>query len=249
MQDTNQQLWHSTTSNSESNDPVLSTLARYELRKLFQGILSGGISSSPQYPLAANPQQINQLLRQPVPQLPDQQRVQQLETLLLMRHQISTQLNEHYNSNPYSPKRREPGYHILLTMLEQEIFQVLEVMLAQPPLRAKILLEAAVSCFAFAYEDSICRAIAHDGKYYGLVASLSAQQRLFAHQFDWLLRNLGMSTVLTISDSRYRLWIDLRAPSYRVLHKQGQQLLHRLQSFQAVLRTLKQDPLTHHPLQ
>jgi hypothetical protein len=219
-----------------SATPALSPLARYQLRKLFH---KPTLSTAPKAPRSIAPS-THKTLPAPLPRSiaprSTEQSIQQLETRLLMHQELSKPSHDRLVAQRHSFINPT-----VLATLEQEIFQLLGLRTTSLQVRSQILAETDVHCFAFVYDNEICNAIAHDGKYYGLITFLSSHQRLAAYQYDWLLRSLGISTMLTVSDNRYRLWVDLRASSYPILRKQGTQFLQRLQSFQSALRKFQQN--------
>ncbi len=74
-----------------------------------------------------------------------------------------------------------------------------------------VMPEQQLSSFNFYREDDIHEGIWHEGNVYSLNQEFSVRSRLAAYQFAYELAEQGAAVLITISTSRYAVWVGLRA--------------------------------------
>lgn len=201
-------LYAAATSQPDKADqPGLSPLARYHLRKLLAHYQQATANKPPTSPLS-------------LPEvLPTRQAfasdVKQLETLVLMHQKLS-----------------ETSDHATLQCLEQKIVNLLRLNPATKQITAKILADSSVYHFCFFHANAVRQGIFHEGQHYGLIDTLAIPDRLVAYQLVWFLGLLEIPAILTTghADGLYGLWIAIKSPSYPVFLKHGKDIVLRMRS-------------------
>ncbi|MEP0915748.1 hypothetical protein NC981_02890 [Leptolyngbya sp. DQ-M1] len=71
---------------------------------------------------------------------------------------------------------------------------------------------------------------------YGAAYQFDLRYRLQAHQMAWVLAEAKIPIVVTLSATRFVIWINLQSPSYGVLVRQDVSLLKTLSLVSLALR-------------
>ncbi|MBD2104993.1 hypothetical protein [Leptolyngbya sp. FACHB-261] len=91
-----------------------------------------------------------------------------------------------------------------------------------------IVREQQLQPFNFYLEGALQKGIRHEGELYGLAHEFSLQSRLQAYHLAYGLAVKGVPVMITISETRYAVWVSLRSPIYQnlqaILQRQSAQL-------------------------
>ncbi len=127
--------------------------------------------------------------------------------------------------------------HEGLTEIKRRIFRLLDLRGAStrrdaiPPL----VPEQNVLGFRFLQQGRLKQGIRFENEVYGLIREYGLGMEQQAHQITWALIERAIPVVLTVSEERYGLWVNLRSPTYAVLMNQGNSLLDRINLIQTKL--------------
>lgn len=128
-------------------------------------------------------------------------KVRELETLVYL-HQNS-------DTNKLYPSENA-------TDIEQKILWLLglKFLALLPAMSVKIVPESAASLFHFVLDAQIHQGIRYIDELYGLVLEFQAEQNLQAYRLLLKLIDQKVPFILTVSESRHGIWVNLRSPTY-----------------------------------
>jgi hypothetical protein len=106
--------------------------------------------------------------------------------------------------------------------------QLLFILSGQVP---HLLQEDQASIFQFYHAQEMRFGLRHAQQLYGQVYQVAGDRRLQAFKLFWILMQKKVSALLTIGETQYRIWVDLRSPDYKSLSSQGLELLNTLDRF------------------
>lgn len=155
-------------------------------------------------------QDLNELLAEiyPPPQL--SAKLHELD-MLVQHHQLS----KTEGANPYGGS----------SDLEQKILWLLDLrfLALLPAMSPSIVPEDAASRFHFMLRGSMHEGLRHADDLYGKVLEFGAEHELPTYSLLLTLINQQTAFLLTVSESRHVIWVDLRSPSYyRLMEQSGQ---------------------------
>ncbi len=102
-----------------------------------------------------------------------------------------------------------------------------------------ILQEESINIIRFYYCEKIREGIQLNSEIYGLTHQFPAIHRLYVYQLAWALTEQGVPLKLTMSETRYGIWVDLRSPTYPALLSQDITLFKVFLHLYTVLRQCK----------
>jgi hypothetical protein len=83
----------------------------------------------------------------------------------------------------------------------------------------EILDESAIAKFRFHQTGRLWEGIRYNGELYGLVETFDSIYRLQAYCLAWMLTEDQIPNILTTSDTRFAVWVNIRSPQYPGLLK------------------------------
>lgn len=137
----------------------------------------------------------------------------------------------------YQQLEQNPANATALMEIKRRIFQTLgfEIKNTTPSQYPLILRESAIDKFFF-FQDQIREGMRYADALYGAAYQFDLRCRLQAYQMAWVLAEAKIPLVVTLSPSRFVIWINLQSPSYRVLARQDVSLLKTLSLVSLALR-------------
>ncbi|MBE9010035.1 hypothetical protein IQ250_07435 [Pseudanabaenaceae cyanobacterium LEGE 13415] len=160
-------------------------------------------------------------------------------------HQFSssrTQLQElELLTNLYQQLERNPANSSAIAEIKRRIFQTLgfqnnNVPSAQLP---SIVQEGTIEVFRFFHKNQIREGIRFDNTLFAAVYQFELTYRLQAYQMAWTLSEAKIPLVISLSPTRFVIWVNLQCPSSSVLLCQDAQLLETLFKLNLALRKAK----------
>jgi hypothetical protein len=129
-----------------------------------------------------------------------------------------------------------------LRQIKQQIFQLLgfNLIAVLPEQLPTILPEEEAHWFRVYQNCCVQECLRYKHEYYGLAHDFKNADRLQAYQFAWALAKQGIPLLLTVSTSRYVIWVKLRSPAYARLPKQSKWLLKMVLPLYSTLSKFKQ---------
>lgn len=205
---------------------ALSPIAQYCIRKLlkqnFENLDSLFLSASNLSGLS-DPQ-IDRLLHQ----FASANQSFQLQELELL-----TKLYQQLESNPANSSAiAEIKRRILQTLG----FQLNAVPSTQLP---QIIQESSIEIFRFFHDNQVREGIRFGNALYAAAYQFDIDYRLQAYQMAWALSETKVPLVVSLSPTRFVIWVNLQSPSYLVLLRQDSQLLKTLLTVNLALRRAK----------
>jgi hypothetical protein len=88
-----------------------------------------------------------------------------------------------------------------------------------------VLPEHLVTHFTFYIQGQVRQGMRKQEKLYGLLKSVEGAQKMQIYQLAWALCEQGLPCILTLSESRYAIWVPLRSPVYKMVLEQGESAL------------------------
>jgi hypothetical protein len=119
--------------------------------------------------------------------------------------------------------------------------QLLSVLSGQMP---RMLQEDQASIFQFYHAQEMRFGLRHAQQLYGQVYQVQSDRRLQIFKLFWILIQKEVSALLTIGETQYTIWVDLRSPDYKSLYSQGLELLNTLDRFHRYHQKFKR-PRSH----
>jgi hypothetical protein len=151
---------------------------------------------------------LNEILKQSNP-APDKlaSLLAEIEMLVQLHHQLSA---------------TEPEQETNLTQIEQKIFERLGLRLCSfsPPAQLITVQENAVSPFCFFWNGELRQGVLYSNQLYGLVLESKLKYDFHLYRFISVVSKADVQVILTLSPDCYRVWVDLKSPSYPILLSQ-----------------------------
>lgn len=156
-------------------------------------------------------QDLNELLAEIYPQPQLSAKLHELE-MLVQHHQLS----DAETANPYGGSSE----------IEQKILWLLDLrfLALLPAISLAIVPEVCISRFHFMLHGTMHEGIRHADDLYGKVLEFGAEHELPTYSLLLTLINQQTAFLLTVSESRHVIWVDLRSPSYYRLVEQSSQV-------------------------
>jgi hypothetical protein len=102
-----------------------------------------------------------------------------------------------------------------------------------------VLPETSVNIFRFYFTGKVREGVYFNSEIYGLTHQFPAIHRLYVYQLAWALAEQGVPLRLTVSPTRYGIWVNLRSPTYTALLQQDITLYKVFLHLYTVLRQCK----------
>lgn len=141
----------------------------------------------------------------------------------------------------YQQLERNPANATAIAEIKRRIFQTLGFQLnsIQSTNLPTVLQESAIDSFRFFHENQVREGLHHNNTLYAAVYQFDVTHRLQAYQIAWALSEAKVSLVVTLSPTRFVIWINLQSPSYPVLIRQDSRLLKTIVRLNLALRKTK----------
>lgn len=154
---------------------------------------------------------LNELLANIYPALQLKAKLHELE-LLVQHHQLSEMDGLHPYGNQHD--------------IEQKILWILDLrfLALLPALPLAIVPEDTTARFHFVLEDVMHEGIRHTDDLFGRVLEFGAEHNLQTYSLMLTLINQQVGFILTVSELRHAIWVNLRSPIYYRLVQQPNQL-------------------------
>jgi len=203
----------------------LSPIAQYYIRKLlkqnFENLNSLFLAASEQSGLSDD--QIDRLL---------QQFTSTNQSFQLQELELLTKLYQQLESNPANQSA--------IAEIKRRIFQTLGFQLTAVPSQIpQIVQESSIEIFRFFHDDKVREGIRFGSTLYAAVYQFDIHHRLQAYQMAWALSEAKIPLVVSLSPTRFVVWVNLQSPSYPVLLRQDSRLLRTLLTLNLALRKAK----------
>lgn len=102
--------------------------------------------------------------------------------------------------------------------IKRRIFQTLGQLNAiQSTQQPIVLQESAIAIFRFFHQNQVREGLNYSNTLYAAVYQFDISDRLQAYQMAWALSQAKVSSIVTLSSTRFVIWINLQSPSYPVL--------------------------------
>ena len=110
--------------------------------------------------------------------------------------------------------------------IEQKILWLLDLrfLALLPAMPLSIVPEDTTSQFHFVLEEAMRQGIRHADDLFGKVLEFGAEHNLQTYSLMLTLINQRVAFLLTVSESRHAIWVNLRSPLYYRLVRQNSQL-------------------------
>jgi len=194
----------------------LSPYTQYYIRRLLrQYIASLNYPASGVGICAYFQQDLNDLLAKIYPSSQLKAKLRELE-LMVQHHQLSdTQLSDTEGSHPYRGS----------SDIEQKILWILDLrfLALLPALSLAVVPEPTSSRFHFMLKNEMHEGIRHSDDLFGKVLEFEADHNLPTYSLLLTLINQQIAFLLTVSEARHAIWVDLRSPIYYRLVEQSNQ--------------------------
>ncbi|MBD1844905.1 hypothetical protein H6F89_16180 [Cyanobacteria bacterium FACHB-63] len=138
----------------------------------------------------------------------------------------------------YRQLEQNPANATALIEIKRRIFQTLgfEIRSTAPNQYPPILRESAINKFFFFFQDQLREGMRYADALYGAAYQFDLRCRLQAYQMAWVLAEAKIPLVVTLSPTRFVIWLNLQSPSYSVLARQDVSLLKTLSLVSLALR-------------
>jgi hypothetical protein len=83
----------------------------------------------------------------------------------------------------------------------------------------EILDESTIAKFRFHQTGQLLEGVRYNGELYGLVEAFESIYRLQAYCLAWMLSEDQIPNILTTSETRFAVWVNIRSPQYSRLLK------------------------------
>ena len=153
-------------------------------------------------------QDLNGLLAETYPQSQIQAKIHELE-LLVQHHQLS-------DAEGFCP-------YGTLSDIEQKILWILNLrfLALLPAMSLAIVPEETAAQFHFVLQDEMHEGIRHSDDLFGKVLEFEAEHNLQTYSLLLNLINQQVAFLLTVSELRHAIWVNLRSPIYYQLVQQS----------------------------
>lgn len=138
----------------------------------------------------------------------------------------------------YQQLEQSPTNATAIAEIKRRIFQTLglEITSTTPKQPPPILRESTIDKFSFFFQDGIREGMQYANNLYAAAYQFNPMYRLQAYQIAWLLSEAKIPLIVTLSPTRFVIWINLQSHSYRVLIQQDASLLRTLVLVNLALR-------------
>lgn len=159
---------------------------------------------------------LDQLLKQIYPKgFEFRIKMRELETLVQL-HQID-------DANKIYPYEN-------ISEIEQKILWILglKFLALLPAMSLTIVPESATSLFHFVLDQRLHQGVRYSDDLYGLVLEFSAEHDLEAYRLLFKLIDQRIPFILTVSEARHGVWVNLRSPIYASFFQSAEELLEKI---------------------
>ncbi len=126
----------------------------------------------------------------------------------------------------------------MLAEIKRRILQTLgfQVSAMLPNRLPPIVQESSIEKFCFFHHDRVQEGMRYENALFAAVYQFNSAYRLQAYQIAWVLSEAKVPLLLSLSPTRFVVWVNLQSPTYVVLSRRDAKLLKTVLSLNSALR-------------